>query len=333
MTFPPEPAPCRTPCDRCGALAVFPLFDNPDYLSGEVFRVVRCANCGLARTACPPEDAAMGQYYGAAYYGEKGRRFLPLMEWAVGRFRDARARAVRRFHRGDRPGAVLDVGCGRGLMLIGLKRQGWRCAGTERSEELAALLGAEYDIPIYTDPHLYESHLTPESFDVITLWHSLEHMRHPAKTIAEVARLLKPGGVVIVEVPNLASWQARIGRGRWFHLDTPRHLYHFSAETLRDVLAEHGLQPVGESTLSWEQGFYGMWQTLLNRVTTEPNVLYTLLKKKRPRSRGPALAWNLGITALLLLPAAVLGTIAEALAVIFRRGGVIRIVARKTTAE
>ena len=92
---------------------------------------------------------------------------------------------------------------------------------------------------------------------------------------------------------------------------------------------ENGLYPIHKRTLSLEQGFYGMYQTILNRVTTEPNVLYTLLKKKRPQHGGPALIWNLVVTLLLLAPVGVIGTLLEILAVVFQQGGVVRFVAEK----
>lgn len=315
-------------CDRCGSEQTIALFQNKDYISGEAFTVQGCAQCGLARTAFPYDTSTLERYYGEAYYGDEGRRFVGVMEWMVGRFRAGRVDTVLRFHRSGSPGSILDVGCGRGLMLASLKARGWSCAGTEVSDQLAARL-RERGIAVYAAANLADCHLPAESFDVITLWHSLEHVAHPAQTTREVSRLLKPGGVMIVETPNLASWQAAVGGGRWFHLDTPRHLYHFSADTLRGMLADAGLKPIRVSTLSLEQGIYGMVQTLLNRVTREPNVLYSLLKKRRPRGEGLQWLWDIGATAALLPLAAPAGTALECLSALFGRGAVIRIVAEK----
>ncbi len=317
-------------CDACGSRQTVPLFDNTDYLSGERFTVVRCADCGLARTVFPHDADALARYYGPAYYGEDGRRFIGVMEWAVRQFRLARVRRIRRLRPDGTPGAILDVGCGRGLILIHLRAHGWQCSGVEVSEALAERLHRDYDVHIYTAPHLPDNHLPAESQDVILLWHSLEHAAYPAQTIAECARLLRPGGRMIVEVPNLMSWQARLGGGRWFHLDTPRHLYHFSTETLSALSARHGLRVTAQTTLSLEQGFYGMIQTFLNRFTRRPNVLYRLLKRQAPRGRGAAL--DIGVT-LALLPFVVpLAVLVESLAVLARCGAVIQLTLEKPCA-
>lgn len=305
------------------------MYSNLDYISGETFAVQRCAQCGLVRTVFPHAWDALGRYYGEQYYGDEGKRFVGIMEWAVRQFRLARVNMIRRLRPDGSPGAILDVGCGRGLILISLQAHGWTATGTELAEELASKLQREHGIRIYTAPHLPDNHLAAESQDVILMWHSLEHVPYPAQTIAECVRLLKPGGKLLIEVPNLESWQAALGGGVWFHLDTPRHLYHFSASSLRALCQEYGLTPVADTTLSLEQGFYGMIQTLLNRVTTEPNVLYRLLKKTPPRRRGLHLVWNIGVT-LLLLPLSVpLGVLAELMAVMAGRGAVTQLTLQK----
>ncbi len=316
------------PCDRCGQEQVAFLFDNLDYISGESFALVRCTTCDLVRTVFPHEPADLGRYYGDSYYGRQGRRFIGPMEWAVRQFREARARVVQRLQPG-RAGTILDVGCGRGLMLISLKARGWTGYGTELSTELVETLRARHGLTVFAAPDLTGLPLEAGMFDVVTLWHSLEHVPHPADVIAQATRVLRPGGHLIVEVPNFASLQARIGRGRWFHLDAPRHLTHFTPETLAGLLATCGLQVIGWQTLSVEQGFYGMWQTLLNRITGEPNVLYSLLKRRRPRGRRSALVRDISLTALLLLPVAIVGTLLEGGAILAGQGAVIRIVARK----
>lgn len=318
-------------CNACGSSQTAPCFENLDYISGERFSIVRCTQCGLTRTLFPYDLSAMERYHGTAYYGEDGRRFVGVMEWAVRAFRDARARHIRRLRPDGSPGAILDVGCGRGLILIDLQAHGWQCSGTEISEILATRLERDHGIPVYTAPFLPDNHLPAESQDVILLWHSLEHLAQPADTLAECVRLLRPGGRMIIEVPNLASWQARLGGGSWFHLDTPRHLYHFSADTLRALCTRRGLQVLTQTTLSLEQGYYGLIQTLLNHVTRHPNILYQMLKRQPPRAPGSGR--DIGIT-LALLPLIVpLAFIAETLAVIAGRGAVIQLTLEKPPAQ
>lgn len=334
---PEGPAPRRI-CDRCGSPGGEPAFRAQDHLTGERFGILRCAGCGLLRTDFRGSSEDLARYYGPSYYGSAGRRFLSVLERAVRLFRRFRARAVMRA--AGRPGRILDLGCGRGFTLAALREMGWECVGTELSEEMAAearktagvqvLLGGPEEFPF-----------PGGSFDAVTAWHSLEHMERPVRTVREVARLLKPGGLLLVEVPDANSLQARVGGGRWFHFDVPRHLYHFTREGLAAILAEEGFAVHRESTLSLEQGPFGMVQSLLNRVTFAPNVLYRLIRRAGTAGRAGAagstaalrVCWDVGITLLLVLPVGALGSTLELLACAVGRGGVIRCAAQKKPRE
>ncbi|MGA9752799.1 MAG: class I SAM-dependent methyltransferase [Acidobacteriota bacterium] len=318
-------------CPICQETARERLFESADYLTGESFTVARCARCGTARTLFPHPEEEIGSYYGNTYYGREGRRFLGTLEWLVRLFRRGRVRAVLRLHPG--PGRVLDVGSGRGLILRRLRSLGWDCYGTELSADLAQLL-RESGVEVFTGP-LEEWGLPESSFDVILLWHSLEHQFEPAQVLAEVRRLLKPGGRLLLEVPNFGSRQAAVGGSRWFHLDVPRHLLHFSRPTLAALLGGQGFETLRWSTWSLEQGPFGFAQSLLNRVCASPNLLYGLMKghalaePTRRKISGPRRALDLGLTLVLAVPAVAVAVGAEAVTALAGRGGVLNIVARK----
>ena len=317
-------------CDNCGNHEASIIFHNLDYISTESFPVMICTTCGLARTQFDHTKNLAKYYPTESYYGtEEGRRFLPIIEWVIALFHQVRVRAFLKYYPENHSGRILDIGCGRGLMLIELQADGWECYGTEISEDLANMLQNKHQIQIFTESHLFEINVENDFFDVITLWHSLEHVEFPIQTIVACFNLLKPNGLLVIEVPNFSSWQSKLGKGKWFHLDTPRHLYHFSVENLASILTEKNFIVQSKHTFSGEHGFYGMLQTLLNHVTTEPNVMYTLLKKQLPHKGGFHLIWNVFISVLLLpilLPTSV---ILELLATLWGQGGIIRIVAQK----
>lgn len=308
-------------CDNCQNSASDPLFENPDYISGERFPVLLCQACGLVRTDFDPQTQTLSAYYPASYYGESGKRFPAPLEWLIRRFRLARVAAILAHH--PQAGRILDMGCGRGLMLAEFQARGWEAIGTEFSAELAAAVSQEHGFQVYPANDL--SVFPDDFFEVVTLWHVLEHVPHPIQTLQEIRRILKPKGILLIEVPNLGSWQARLGGGRWFHLDCPRHLYHFSKDHLKTILVEQGFSPRQSTTLSLEYGYYGFLQTLLNRFTSGQNVLYARLKNTRsqadyhPRDEVISLVWLpiLGLVSLVL----------ETLAIVRGRGGVIRWVA------
>jgi SAM-dependent methyltransferase len=296
--------------------------ETVDHLTGEPFTVVVCAECGRGRTTPVPDD--LSRYYPVEYYGAGGIRFNPLVEALVRAARSARARAVVRAH--PSPGSVLDDGCGRGLMLAELAARGWRAVGVEASvaasRHAREVLGLDVRVG-----ELAALRFPGASFDVVTLFHVLEHLVDPDSTLAEVRRLLAPNGRLLLEVPNLGSLQAGLGGGGWFHLDAPRHLHHFDRPSLLAALGRAGLTPVRVTTHSFEMGYFGLAQSLLNRATRRPNVLYAMLKNRAARPAGSS-GREAAATLALMVPAAVVSVPLEAGAAALGRGGVLRVVAR-----
>jgi len=153
---------------------------------------------------------------------------LPFLPWR------GRLEMVPRY----RPrGRLLDVGCGSGAYLLAMRDLGWEVHGVETDARSAEQAREVWALDVRRGP-LEAADLDPGTFDVVTLWHVLEHLPSPRQTLAACHRLLKPGGQLMLEVPNLAGPGARLFRERWFHIDAPRHLYAFNPTTLRRILAE-----------------------------------------------------------------------------------------------
>ena len=114
----------------------------------------------------------------------------------------------------------------------------------------------------------------------------LEHVEDPAAAVARVASWLTDGGALVVAVPNLASLQARLGGERWLQWDLPRHRTHFTPAGLERLLAAHGLRVERTAHVLLEHNPFGMWQSLVSRVTREPSYLYRLFTRTA-RPRGP----------------------------------------------
>ena len=110
------------------------------------------------------------------------------------------------------------------------------------------------------------------------LWHALEHFDDPAAQLERIRSWMRPGGTLVVAVPNLGGLQARIGGDRWFHQDVPRHRVHLTPAGLRALLARTGFEPRRLRGVVVEQNSLGMWQTLLNRLTRERDVAFRSLK-------------------------------------------------------
>jgi 2-polyprenyl-3-methyl-5-hydroxy-6-metoxy-1,4-benzoquinol methylase len=138
-------------------------------------------------------------------------------------------------------GRLLDFGCGGGIFLERMAEQGWRVLGLDASASTVERIRTELRLPALVGslPH---PELEPASFDVITMWHSLEHVHQPLDTLRHAFRLLAPGGRLYVATPNLASWAYRWFGKDWFGLDLPRHLTHFTPASLRLMLERAGFQ-------------------------------------------------------------------------------------------
>lgn len=311
------------PCPVCDGTQARPAFA----MDGFPKRVVVCVECGLGRLHPFPEPAEIAGYYPPEYYGTAGAKFTPLVEALV---RRTASRSAKQLVRGLPKGArVLDVGCGRGVLLGTLADLGMEVHGFEVSASAAA--GADARAEIRIAPDLNDAEFPAEHFDLVVIWHVLEHVSDPRRTIAEIHRLLKPGGRVVVAVPNFSSWQARWAGPAWFHLDLPRHLHHFPQASLERLLARCGFECGRVRHFSLRQNPFGWVQSGLNRLRRYPrNSLYELLQTKGGGDRlPPRLRRELRAAYFLGMPVALGMSIVAAT---FRSGATIDITAFKPPA-
>ena len=287
---------------------LFPAFD---YISGETFQLVRCRCCGQVVTTPVPPD--IGRYYPVGYYGDKaGRRFPAVMEWLQEKLYAWRSRQVLR-RLNQKNARVLDIGCGRGLLLRAFQQQGCDVTGTEFSDDACRFAREVLKLPVRVGL-VQELSFPDNSFDVVVMWHVLEHVSDSRPTLAEVGRILRPGGLFLVAVPNFGSPEARLTQAGWFHLDIPRHLSHHTPASLSQVLREAGLQPDWFSALAPEYDTFSFVQSLLNWFGVQPNLLYNLLRGQSAKvfagnkSSGSVIATVLlaPVLAVISLPATLL---------------------------
>lgn len=310
-------------CGACGSGALRELFT----VHGG-FALAACEECGTAWTDPPVPREEIGKYYSPSYYGHMNARFNPLFEALVRIFRRRRARKLREL---APRGRVLDVGCGRGHLLAALRDAGLEVQGLEFSDTAARYAREALGIPVVVGDFVEEP-FPPESFDAIVFWHSLEHVPDPTAAIARSRELLRPGGLLLVAVPNLESLQARATGPAWFHLDVPRHYAHFGRQGLGRLLGRHGFEVTLVSHFNLEQNPYGWIQSLLNRSGFPENLLYEILKSDSSRQGGRP--WvehplaSLGL-ALVLAPVAALSFGLFFLETALRRGGSIEVYATK----
>jgi SAM-dependent methyltransferase len=273
-------------CPVCGGSMQDALADVRDPQSGEAFDIVRCTGCQLGMTVPAPED--LDPYYGERYYG--GRHWITRRYCAW-----RRMRVIQQTTRATKPTTLVDIGCGDGSFLLEARQAGWTVLGTEVNDRIPSpgleIWGSLDD-------------LRPRApFGCITLWHSLEHLRHPTQALADLAQMLVPGGTFVVAVPDSRGLQARLFGRHWLHLDVPRHLYHFSLPSLRAAFDQAGLEVVRVWHHEAEYDWFGWIQSALNRIMPRPNILFDALTRRPRRVSRALVVTNAVLAYLLLIPA------------------------------
>lgn len=300
------------------------LFKNFDYISQKFFTIKKCINCNLVFTVFENKNN-LNEYYPDSYYKNNknfiGTSIQTLMKYS--RF----FRAYRLNSYFSKPGKILDIGCGSAFMLSLLSKKGWDCYGTERSSSSASAAMKDQSLKIIISENIENISLNMK-FDVISMFHVLEHVNNPMKTIAYVKKNLKDKGFLIIEVPNFDSFQSKLTKGKWFHIDAPRHLYHFSYNSLKNILDENNFKIISFETYSLEMGFYGILQSFLNYFPFRHNFLYGfLLDKNNKKINFISLLLfliNIFISIFLFIPLFII----EIISVFLKKGSVIRIIAR-----
>ena len=271
-----------------------------------------CATCGTAVTLAPP----LQQAHDAGAYGTAHPRGAGLARPILEFFDRARLRLLGR----RPPGRLLDAGAGRGRFVATARAAGWDARGIEPSARGVQGAREAYGVELMR-AGIEDAPVEAASLDAVTLWHVLEHLDDPQAALERVRGWMAPGGTVLVGVPNLASVQARLGGGRWFHLDVPRHRVHFTVAGIEALLRRTGFEPVRVHHVLAEHNVFGMWETLVSRVTPTPSWLYLVLKRAVPVRAADL------VPTVLAVPLIPLAAAMELAAGMARRGGTVAIVA------
>ena len=235
----------ETICRLCGANDTKLVYVEQDRLMKVpgTFHLVQCQQCGLLYLNPRPTMDEIGCYYPEQYgpYNvarENQQSPITRLDHSYGYWK--RARLVHASH--PQGGPLLDVGCATGDFLHMMRRMGpWKVQGVEVSTGAAQQARECYGLNVCAG-ELADAAYPDSHFDVITIWDVMEHVHDPARTLQEMHRILKPGGLAIIRVPNIATWDARLFGPYWVGLDAPRHLYIFSPTTLEAFLQKTGFR-------------------------------------------------------------------------------------------
>lgn len=214
-------------CCLCGG------FDGEIYLNGADFRLIRC-QCGMIRT---DDFGAQALSYENDDYFVARNRYVQQWDMFTALFEEL-LQKITRFRSG---GAMLDIGAGVGTLVSVAGNRGFTACGIEVSPWAARFAREEKGLDVRTGL-LEEAGFPDNHFDVITINHVLEHVPQPAGTIAEIRRILKPDGLLVIGVPNIGSIMAHLRGRKWASLRPTEHIWHFTPATLKRLMYQGGFR-------------------------------------------------------------------------------------------
>jgi len=244
-------------CICCGNTQQKKVIAAKDYtVSQQTFLIYECTRCGFRYTANAPDSNEIGSYYAAENYISHTNTSRGLINQLYHLVRSFTLKSKRRLviRAAKQPkGNLLDVGAGTGFFVQEMMQTGWQVTGIE-PDETARQKAKERAGIILDSPDLLWK-LPSASFDVITLWHVLEHVHDLKGYLQQFHQLLKPTGTLIIAVPNYTSRDAHHYGAYWAAYDVPRHLYHFSPDSMEALLQTHQFQQPRLKPM-WFDAFY-----------------------------------------------------------------------------
>ncbi len=211
-----------------------------DYLvSNESFAIVTCDNCGFKFTNPRPTKNEISRYYESDDYishSNKGTSIINTVYKIARKFTlKSKLSLITKLSTGNK---LLDFGCGTGHFLAECEKSGWSCTGIEPDPKAREIALNKKNIKVIEN---IDSLGEKEKYDIITLWHVLEHVHDIDETISTLRKKLTKKSKLLIAVPNCASWDAQFYKEHWAGYDIPRHLYHFEPDTISQFMSRHKL--------------------------------------------------------------------------------------------
>lgn len=246
-------------CPLCGSEKISEYLKANDHLlTHETFLINKCDSCGFLYTQGAPAAGEIGRYYQSLDYVSHSDTREGLMNkiYHVGRSLMLRKKfgMVKKVAKGRK---LLDIGCGTGYFPAFMKSKGFRVAGVEVDPVARAFAQKKFSIPAYS-PEDFMNGEIEGNFDVITLWHVLEHLDDFNLYLEKMLGQLEPGGALVIALPNCSAFDARHYKDYWAGWDVPRHLWHFTPLTFKILVEKHGLKIMKMKRLSLDPFYNAM---------------------------------------------------------------------------
>ncbi len=247
----------HTSCPVCKSTNINKFLESNDFsTSHEDYTIFKCNDCSFAFTQDIPDEESIGKYYKSEEYvshsDTKKGLFFKLYHIVRNYMLKSKQKTVEKIS-GKKSGELLDIGTGTGYFINQMKTGGWTVTGIEQDEDARNFGKSNFGLNVFDKDKLFE--FEENSFDVVTMWHVLEHIHRYNEYLTQIKKILKPGGKLIIAVPNYTSYDAKHYQKYWAAYDLPIHLWHFSPNSIKLLLSKYDFNLIKKKGMSFDS-FY-----------------------------------------------------------------------------
>lgn len=245
-------------CKICGSTEFTTYLECSDFFfTKEKFILVSCNTCGFVFINPRPETEKLQYYYHSDEYISHSGNKKGLVNSIYLKIRNyTHHKKLHLVEKRSNGKNILDIGCGSGELLKLFKDNKWEVLGVEPNTNARNFAITSLRIKVIDEPEL--SSIPSQSMNVITMWHVLEHVSDLNLRMSELKRIIKNDGVIIIAVPNYRSYDASYYGKYWAAYDVPRHLYHFSQDTMKKLLLKHQFEIIDIKPMKFDSYYVSM---------------------------------------------------------------------------
>jgi len=299
----------------------------PARSDAKTFELRKCQTCDIVFVNPRLSDDDLAKLYDEDFYFSTGWSYESLASWMIELIQTRRRHRVERH---VRPGKLLDIGSGDGRFVHHMALHGWDATGLDFSPAAQKFANTLHSRAQFLQGSLDDYDFPPRSLDLITLWQVLEHIGEPRTLLRRCHGLMKPGGMLVASVPNIDGLSSRLTGERWWGLDVPRHLVHYTPSTLRSSLERAGFRVVHIRHHSLQYDPYALLHSSLDWVFSRRHFLSDLAKRQVPEDMGGhEYLYNLAALMALAPILAPLSVATTSVGSMLGHGGFIEVYARR----
>lgn len=247
-----------TQCPICNSSVFSKFLTTQDYfLTEQKFVINQCVGCGFKFTNPRPALDDLPKYYESTEYISHSNADKGLINriYQIVRTHTLKSKA-RLINTYVREGQILDIGCGTGEFLNTMKQNNFVATGIEPNQDARKYAKRKYRLVVYDEVDIFG--LSKNHFDVITLWHVLEHVYNLNERISQLKELITEDGILVVALPNPSSWDAKHYGKFWAAYDCPRHLYHFDQPAVKNLFNNYGFEIINQKPMYFDSFYVSM---------------------------------------------------------------------------